>query len=194
MGSQQLAPDVPLTFYPLTIAGLEELEAMAGDGVSHAISLLDPGIELPETVERLGHRWHRLLRMHDEVDELGPRPGPARADVEALLAAGEELAGQTVAHLLVHCHMGISRSTAAAAILMAQNNPGREEKIFAEIARIRQPAWPNSRMLRLADEVNGGATRLAEAAKTLYADMAAAYPEFAEALRASPRAHEVPGG
>jgi len=183
----------PIAFPPLTIAGLDELDELYGT-VSHTVSLLDPGIELPAGLDRLGHRWHRLLRFHDEVEDFGPRPGPRRGDIEALMNAGDELSRQTVERLLVHCHMGVSRSTVAAAILMARANPGREEAVFAEIARIRQPAWPNSRMLKLADEVSGGATRLAEAAKDLYADTAAAFPDFAEALRASPRGHEVPGG
>lgn len=56
------------------------------------------------------------------------------------------------APLLVHCWMGISRSTAAAYIIASALNPGADEVDLAKELRRRSPsATPNARMVALAD-------------------------------------------
>ena len=75
---------------------------------------------------------------------------------------GQELDGlATPRHLLVHCHAGISRSTAAMATLLARHTPvGEEDGIFQRIREIRPIAWPNSRMIGFADDILGRGGRL----------------------------------
>ena len=43
---------------------------------------------------------------------------PQKPDVDAILAFGRDAGG--VRHLLIHCHAGISRSTAAMLMILAQ--------------------------------------------------------------------------
>jgi predicted protein tyrosine phosphatase len=79
---------------------------------------------------------------------------PKPEHVEAILDFGRLLAedGTTreKAHLLVHCHMGVSRSTAAMVMLMTQSNPQLgEQRIFEQLLELRPQAWPNSLMLKL---------------------------------------------
>ncbi|MDF1776105.1 MAG: tyrosine phosphatase family protein [Rhizobiaceae bacterium] len=58
------------------------------------------------------------------------------------------------APLLVHCWMGISRSTAAAYIIASALNPDLDEMQLALELRRRSPsATPNVRMVTLADHV-----------------------------------------
>ncbi len=74
--------------------------------------------------------------------------------MEQILGVGRELARSAGGgHVLVHCHAGVSRSTAATAILLAQDNPGREAEAFAAVARLRPGAWPNARMVDFADDL-----------------------------------------
>ncbi len=54
-------------------------------------------------------------------------------------------------HVLVHCHAGISRSTAAAAILMTPVRAGNEEEAFLKLLDLRKHGWPNTRMIEFAD-------------------------------------------
>ena len=78
-------------------------------------------------------------------------------------------AGENLRHLLVHCHAGISRSTAAMATLLARHTPlGEEEGIFARIREIRPIAWPNSRMVDFADDILGRGGRLSAALREHY--------------------------
>ena len=70
---------------------------------------------------------HQRLRLefHDVIDECADRVAPARHHVEELLAFGRDALGSARAHLLVHCHAGISRSTAALALVLCQAWPER---------------------------------------------------------------------
>ena len=103
-----------------------------------------------------------------------------------LLLGGEET------HLLVHCHAGVSRSTAATAILMLGQNPCLEEQVFQEISRLRPRNWPNSRMVEIADELLGCQGRFIAELKRHHARTAVQNPELAELIRLHGRAHEVP--
>ena len=72
-------------------------------------------------------------------------------------------------HVLVHCHMGISRSTAAMAILLAQiRQKEYETAVFAELLRLQPDAWPNCLMIELADKLLGRQGQLTAALGSLY--------------------------
>ena len=115
---------------------------------------------------------------------------PQKADVEAILAFGRD-AGD-VSHLLIHCHAGISRSTAAVLMILAQARPRESEVAAVErLLAIRPQAWPNSSMIALADAALGREGRLAAAVGRIYARRLEAQPEFAELMRRGNRAREV---
>jgi len=185
---------LPPTLVPfrVTVCGLTELAAHADADVSHVVSILDP--EWPDPEDFARYRPHRrvLWRFHDTIREApGTRP-PSRADVAEILEFGRTLAERTVEHLLVHCHMGISRSTATVIMLLAQRHPGRETDAFQALRAIRPHTWPNSRMIRFADELLGRDGALVTAMRAHHAVMARAYPDLAEQLRHGERADEVP--
>ena len=94
--------------------------------------------------------------------------------------------------MLVHCHMGISRSTAAMAILMAQSDPGHtEERIFSQLIDLRPQAWPNSLMVEFADDLLNREGRLMTALASLYARQLAKRPETEHFMRTHGRGREV---
>ena len=95
-------------------------------------------------------------------------------------------------HLLIHCHAGISRSTASAALLLAQADPARAaEDIFAEISRLRPRAWPNLLLLELGEAALGRTGEIAPAVAAQYRRVLALDPAFGEFIRAAGRAREV---
>jgi predicted protein tyrosine phosphatase len=60
------------------------------------------------------------------------------------------------AYFLVHCHAGISRSTASMALVLAQALPDvPADRIFEEVLRIRPQAWPNLRIFEIGDAMLG---------------------------------------
>lgn len=179
----------------LTVCGLGELVSHCAAGVTHVLSILDPGHPDPVEFERFGPHHRLTLRFHDIIDRWPGWQAPERTDVEALLAFGEELdrAGAGLQHLLVHCHMGISRSTAALATLLARHTPaGEEPAIFARIREIRPQAWPNSRMVGFADELLGRGGRLNGALREHYRLQAGKLPALLAELRRVGRGAEIP--
>lgn len=178
--------------YRLSICGLDELPGYARDGVTHVVSILDP--DFPDSDAFAGYAPHdrTLMRFDDVIEDSGVYQAPGQAEVSAILALGERLAAEPVQHLLVHCHAGISRSTATAALLMAQRAPDRADHIFDTINAIRPRSWPNSRLVRLGDERLGLDGRLVAAMAAHHARVAQGYPDLAALLSRGVRAHEVP--
>jgi predicted protein tyrosine phosphatase len=160
--------------------------------VTHVLTILDPDWPDPEDFRQYGPHARTVWRFHDIIGDWDGMVAPREAHVAAILEFGAQSRVQPIDHLLVHCHMGISRSTAAAVILMAQHNPGREADAFEHLSRIRPRSWPNSRMVRLADEMLARQGRLVEAMQAHHARVARAFPDFAALLRTGERAPEVP--
>lgn len=186
-------------FSLLTVCGLDELESHADRGVTHVLSIVDPGREDHPAFALYGDPARLTLRFNDEIE---PGPGvvlPEREDVEAILAWGRDAfaaargpGGTGDGHMLVHCHMGISRSTAAMTMLLAQAHPEESEAgIAARVRTIRPIAWPNLRMTEMADAVLGRGGRLVAAVATLYAGNLARRPDLAEVMTRLNRAREV---
>jgi predicted protein tyrosine phosphatase len=182
----------PLLPYDITICGLRELCRHADRGVTHVVSILDPEHPDPEDFATYGPHSRELWRFDDVVLEVEGAILPGEREVEAVLAFGRRLKEEKVDHLLIHCHAGVSRSTATAIILMVQDNPGRETDAFAELTRIRPQSWPNSRMIGLADAMLGRGGALSEALREHHARVRQEYPELARMIAQYGRAHEVP--
>jgi predicted protein tyrosine phosphatase len=97
-------------------------------------------------------------------------------------------------HLLVHCHAGVSRSTAAMTLILAQARPdSAAEEVMAEVVRIRKPAWPNLRMIELGDRMLGRDGALVAAVHARYAAVLARKPYKAETFTEAGRGREVRG-
>lgn len=188
----------PISISLLTICGLEELAQHGERKVTHVLSILDPDHPEPEAFAAYAPHHRTVLRFHDAIE---PAPGvvlPEPEHVEAVLAFGDVLKnesrerGDAEGHLLVHCHAGISRSTAAMLTLLAQVYPERdEESLVARLTEVRPQAWPNSRMIGFADAFLGRDGRLLAAVGRLYARQLAAKPHIGEFMNSNGRAREV---
>ena len=180
----------------LTVCGLEELGQHSDRAVTHVLSILDPDCPDPDAFRAYDAHHRTVLRFHDIIEPIPEQILPEPADVEAILAfgrvLGEEAAARNEGHLLVHCHAGISRSTAAMAMLLAQVHPDEDEReIFARLLRLRPQAWPNSRMIDFADDLLARNGRLNAALGRLYRQQLARRPDLAETMRYHRRGHEI---
>jgi predicted protein tyrosine phosphatase len=107
----------------LSICGLEELASFKDAAVTHVLSILDPLYPEPADFAAYGEHKRLTLRFDDIIDPIQGMMLPEREHVQALLRFGEGLAsdgGDPLRHLLIHCHAGISRSTASMATLLAK--------------------------------------------------------------------------
>lgn len=182
--------------FRITVCGIDELAGFCEARVSHVLSILDPGHLEPVAFGAYGKHERLELRFHDIVDEREGQVAPQPVDVETLLRFGRDLLAEpsAEAHLLVHCHAGISRSTAAMTLLLAQARPDRPPaEALAEVVRVRPKAWPNLRMIEFGDTILGLGGALVKAVRDRHRDYARQVPEFAQLLLENGRAREVLG-
>ncbi|WP_414471614.1 tyrosine phosphatase family protein [Microvirga sp. M2] len=180
----------------LTICGISELPDQKERAVTHVLSILDPDHPDPEAFGAYDPHHRTILRFHDIINPIEGMILPQAEHVEAVLRFGDEVAAgraqRTEGHLLVHCHMGISRSTAAMLTLMAQSTPDEsEDRLFERLVEIRPQAWPNSRMIAFADDYLSRNGRLVDALRRHYGRQIGRKPEFAKWMQDLGRGREV---
>jgi predicted protein tyrosine phosphatase len=178
--------------FGISVCGIEEIAGHCETGVSHVLSILDPEWPVPEAFGSFGEHARLELRFHDVIEE---RPGvvpPRPEDVAAILGFGRNLQTEAAPRLLVHCHAGISRSTAAMALILAQAQPMLPAaEILQGILAIREKAWPNLRILEMGDAMLGRGGTLVAAAAPIYRHQLRLRPHLAEVFRRDGRGREV---
>lgn len=184
----------PIAPFRITICGIDELDGHTTAGISHVLSILDPEWPVPEAFGSFGEHEKLELRFHDVIDDAEYLQGPHEEHVAQLLRFGGGLMAEPPpdVHLLVHCHAGISRSTASMALILAQALPQRTAgEVMAELLRIRDKAWPNLRIIELGDAMLNRGGTLIRAAYDVYQQQLARRPFLADEMIRMGRAREV---
>jgi predicted protein tyrosine phosphatase len=180
------------TPFRVTICGIAELDEHSTAGVTHVLSILGPDWPEPEAFAAFPPHRRLTLRFHDIIEPSPDQLAPSRQDVERLLAFGRELPAAAGSHLLVHCQAGVSRSTAAAALILAQAHPDRPaHEAFDAVARIRPRAWPNLRILEFGDALLGRDGEIIAAAGAMYRHALDREPILQDAMIDGGRGREV---
>jgi predicted protein tyrosine phosphatase len=140
-------------------------ETIEDTGARHVVSLIgiEDRIERPANVAPENHLW---LQMHDISEPLDGHIMPGEAHVKQMLAFVR--GWDRSAPLVVHCYMGISRSTACAFTSVCALNPHRDENSIAQALRDASPtATPNIRIVSIADRMLGRDGRMIAAIETI---------------------------
>jgi predicted protein tyrosine phosphatase len=140
-------------------------ETVEDTGARHVVSVIgdEDRLERPASIAPQNHLW---LRLHDISSPLDGHIMPGEQHVAELLAFVREWDRR--APLVVHCYMGISRSTASAYAAVCALNPRRAEDDIAQALRLASPtATPNSRIVSLADRLLGRDGRMVAAIETI---------------------------
>jgi len=183
----------PFVDFEITVCGIEELPQHSERRVTHILTLLDPGWPTP-SFEGYGTHRRLDLRFHDVIETTPEWRAPEAEDVAQLLAFGRDVpAGES--HLLVHCHMGISRSSAAMLLTLMQARPDRTaDEALAEVVRIRPYAWPNLRILEIGGAMLGRKDELIDAAYRRDGFGLSKKPSLGDAMIKLGRLREVEAG
>lgn len=149
--------------FRLKIGGLHTIAAdLPMFRPTHMIRLVDPA--LPDArlqVAGAPEDGVLLLRLNDssDSDPLGPTAGHV-ADILGYIDRLLGASGRAV-RLYVHCHAGVSRSTATAYLTLAcRRGAGGEAEAFAELLGLAEKPWPNRSIVAHADALLGRAGRL----------------------------------
>ena len=178
--------------FQVTICGIDELELHCAAGVTHVLSILDPGWPEPEAFGAFDPHRRLELRFHDVIETEPGCVAPESLDVEQLLSFGHDLTEGKGTHLLVHCHAGVSRSTAAATLIVAQARPDRPAEEALQTVLSRRPrAWPNLRILELGDALLERRGEIVGAARAHYRRRLEREPWMIEQMIDGGRGREV---
>jgi predicted protein tyrosine phosphatase len=134
-------------------------------GARHVVSLIGDEASLvrPTQVAPQDHLW---LRLHDISAPLDGYIMPGEDQIADLLRFVKRWDRRTP--LVVHCYMGISRSTASAYASVCALNSDRSETDIAQSLRQASPtATPNIRIVSLADKLLGRNGRMIAAIETI---------------------------
>jgi predicted protein tyrosine phosphatase len=140
----------------LRVGGLHTIAAdLPSFRPTHLIGILDPAMPDPSAY---GHepasRDALVMRFRDS--EAGVDDGPQADHVAAMLALIERALVAPAGRLFIHCHGGVSRSTATAfAALVRRDGAERVEESFAELLRLTTKPWPNRTIVGHADALLG---------------------------------------
>ena len=126
-------------------------ETLRLSGARHLLTLLTEGAVFSRPDGFAADRCLHLT-MHDIPERRDGYTAPAAEHVEALLAFARRW--DRAAPLVVHCHAGISRSTAAAYAIAAMLQPDcPEDGLARELRRLSPMATPNPLIVAHADRL-----------------------------------------
>jgi predicted protein tyrosine phosphatase len=148
----------------ITVSNVDKVPGFIHRGATHVLSLLHSRernlLLLPKTFKR--ENW-LFLDMDDVISETADA-APKREQVEQLLDWAKKLPSN--AHLLVHCHAGVSRSTAAAlAIKVQELGVDKVNEAIDWLLETRPVACPNPVITKFADDLLGANGELHAAAE-----------------------------
>ena len=178
--------------FHITVCGVAELSSHSAAGVTHVLSILEPGSPNPDAFGAYDEHERLDLRFSDIIDEIPGKRAPEAEDIAALLRFGRDIMRESKARLLVHCHVGKSRSTAAMALILAQARPDRPAReAMAEVGRIQPLMWPNLRVIELGDAAHGRKGELVAATIKFYRHVIDRRPEVGAMIIEAGRGREV---
>jgi predicted protein tyrosine phosphatase len=180
--------------FGITVCGIEELAGHCATGASHVLSILDPDHPVPEAFGAFGEHVKLELRFHDIVDDTPGQIAPQPEHVAGMLTLGRDLLAEPgeTRHLLVHCHAGISRSTAAMVLLLAQAMPEQPaQAVLRMVHGIREKAWPNLLVMEIGDAMLGRQGALVAATHALHRQQMERRPQLVEFMVAGGRGREI---
>lgn len=146
----------------LIVCGLAPLaQVIEARRPSHVITLLDPAT-LIETPAGITPDRHLRVGVNDICEPIEGMVPPDETTIAQVLEFGRTW--DETAPMVVHCWAGISRSTATAFALACERSPEVSELEIARVMRRAAPhAYPNRRIVALADDLLGRRGRMVDA-------------------------------
>lgn len=153
-------------FYVILVCSLQDMPRVATDhGATHVVSLVQQP-DLPETPSGLSADRHLKIAVDDITEPCGGKILPCADHISEFIAF---VAGwrQEDGPIVLHCHAGVSRSMAAALILLSLRRPGHEREAARWLRRYAAHANPNRLIVSLADRRLNREGRLLEAIEAM---------------------------
>lgn len=173
----------------ISVCGLAEINKFAADKVTHMLSIDNPSTPTKTPEWFHGTHWHIVFQDVETANEAKEfkAVAPTIQDVKQIIDYGRiclEKSKRQAVHILVHCMVGASRSTAAAfAILCLIHGKDSEPACLKQLLAIRPDAFPNKLVVKYADQLLARNGQMLAALKPLREEFSQAVNEWSEAMR-----------
>lgn len=118
-------------------------------GATHVVSLIDPALG-SEHVPEIRGAEHIVARLRDQ--ETADVTSHFPEIIESLFETIRPAIESPHSRILVHCHAGVSRSTAFCYAMIAHRaGRGMENEAFGAFLSIVNKPWPNRRIIEVLD-------------------------------------------
>lgn len=148
-------------------------------GATHVISLIDPAIG-PEHVPEIRGAEHIVARLRDQ--ETAEVTSHFPEIIESLFETVRPAIESPHSRILVHCHAGVSRSTAFCYAMIAHRaGRGMENEAFGAFLSIVNKPWPNRRIIEILDrkwQRDGALLKPLDAMRARYPNRILAWDRF----------------
>lgn len=139
------------------VCGVLELDTVEMPSMTHVVSIADARMGgSGEAQRRIAKVCPGASAIHEFFDDVSSpcRSSPSEPAVRRILDFTSGLRDSD--RLLVHCNLGISRSTAIAyAVCCQHTEPGHETACYQAVGLARPIALPNIMIIRFADKILG---------------------------------------
>ena len=155
----------------IVVCSLRDLPTAAADhSPTHIVSLIQPGAMpatpvLPASASDSPQPRHLKIAMDDITEQLDGYILPSEQHVAELIAFVSNW--RRTGPILIHCHAGVSRSMAAALIVLGLDRAGDEVAAGRWLRRRAPHASPNRLIVAHADRQLGRKGRLLEALEAM---------------------------
>jgi predicted protein tyrosine phosphatase len=121
---------------------------------TNVVSLLDPEYSEHEALSTITEN-HMIIRMKDKTEAHADAISkPILLELVSFLDAAILISQKQDVRLLVHCHLGASRSPAVAYIALTRFfGYGQEHKAFDTLLTLTNKPWPNHGIISTADRI-----------------------------------------
>lgn len=134
-------------------------------GARRMVTLINPDYPVVRPAQ-IGAADHLYIGVSDIIEHADGHVLPTEKHVAELLRFVR--AWDRKQPLLIHCYLGVSRSTAAAFIGACALRPAWDEREIASLIRARSPtATPNARLVAVADRILGRNGRMISAIEAI---------------------------
>jgi predicted protein tyrosine phosphatase len=151
--------------HTIFVTNLFDMPHYVGELVpTHVVSIIQPELQ-PARPEQLPESGHLRVGVHDISEQQEDQILAAYQDIETLVRFIDTWNPSDGA-FLTHCYAGVSRSTATA-LIAASIKTGDPEWSALRLRAAAPHAYPNRRIIALADEVLGLRGRLLDACEAM---------------------------
>jgi predicted protein tyrosine phosphatase len=138
--------------FEIKVSGITEAAIwIKNDWPTKIVSLLNPEVVLDYDVEAIVNCGipHLLVKVHDIEEPMEDQVLPNKNHIGSVFDFTKDLKEND--RILVHCHMGVSRSAATAIGILMQHGMDYESA-YTYIKKIRDCASPNHMIVKLLDD------------------------------------------